>query len=1412
MRMKVFAVALVAIVLSGVGIGYGLFHLRTQAMQTGERLTASFAHMVAVQTTHSLQSLDLGLQLTNTALQQAHTQGNPSEEQIAETLLSSSRQLPFFFKLEFVDTRKGQRYTADQGAKVTLQRDTGQQLPTLTESGIRLIAPSKGSATDPWVLSIARPVGRGAGEALQGVLVGYINPEYFNALWDRIDLGQQSSVSLFSSDGQLVMRSPFDIRAMGQNFGDRPLFAKYLREKPNGTFHSISPIDNIPRLLAYQTVADYPQWVAVVGMSYALLLDPWTRLAITSVSIWAVASVVILVLCYLLQHALLLKIASTTGMQNMAQRFAMSTDAAGVGVWDWQLKTDTWFASSTYYTMLGYADEQGAGNREQWLARVHPEDRELVAQKIRTSLTSESAAYQYEARIQHANGDYRWVHVLGRVLERSDTGKPQRLMGVRIDITDRKNTEEALRRSESFSLAILDSVAAEIAVLDPQGLIVAVNAPWRKFALENAAQAGQIPAKTQTGNNYLHACQTSPHSPVAQEGQQASEGISAVLQGLQDSFSMEYACHTATQERWFNMSVTPLGTHGDGAVVTHIDITERKSQQTLLKLSEQVFAQSLEGIMVTNAKGRVVIVNHAFTDISGFTLEEVLGKHPRSLASKRHDDSFHQAITEAVVNHGTWQGEIWSERKDGSDYPQWLKVSVVRDAMGKVCNFVGTFSDISEQKANQEKINWLSHFDPVTGLPNRFLLQDRATHAISIAQRAGQQVTIMMLALDHFRTINDTFGHATGDHVLQQVAQRLKHAVRDQDTLARMEGKEFVLVLPDTQAGGAAHFATQLLEKVSRPYTVNGQEHALSATMGIAMFPDNGSDFDALIRAAQIAMHRAQSTSRGTFKFYNDDIYRQIKARDQLGKALRSAIALDQLSVVYQPLADLQTGRISGVEALVRWQHPELGSVSPVQFIPIAEESGLIKSIGEWVLRKACSDMQAWQGNGIHVPHVAVNVSPLQFEDADLIAQVQRALTDYQVDPALVYLEVTESALMDDVEKSEAMLKALKVLGVRLSLDDFGTGYSSLSYLKRFPFDKVKIDQSFVRDVGTSRTDVVIVKVIVAMAHGLGLTVIAEGVETESQCEIMRNNVCDEIQGYFFSRPVSATAITELFTQGLALPTELLRFRKPQRTLLLVDDDTNVLASLKRLFRKDGHKLLTASSGAQALETLATHKVDVIVSDQRMPGMTGVEFFRAAKVSHPDTIRIILSGYTELQSVTDAINEGAIYRFLTKPWDDDQLRDHIRKAFEFKELLEENQQLDMKIRTSNQELVSANVQLNDVLARTRHQVARDETTLAVVRDALECIALPIMGLDDKDDIIFVNDAAERLLEFLGPMLGENLRTRFLAFHTVISALDEHEVGTVTINNKEVQLSWSLMGSRSKSRGKIVVFTGGKVTF
>ena len=960
----------------------------------------------------------------------------------------------------------------------------------------------------------------------------------------------------------------------------------------------------------------------------------------------------------------------------------------------------------------------------------------------------------------------------------------------------RKRSDEALRASEERNRAITQSAYDAIITTDSSGHI----AGWNRgaqiiFGYTERETLGQpmtllIPQRYQA--RHLGGMQR-----MNSGAEPRIIGKTVELNGLRkggQEFPLEL-----TLAKWQS---------ADGWFVTGIirDMTQSKAKETQLKLAAQVFAQGLEGIIVGDALGNIVMVNAAFTTITGYTEVEVLGKNPRILSSGRQSPAFYEAMWGAINTLGHWSGEIWNRRKDGTVYPEWLTISAMRDEQGETTHYVGNISDLSAAKAAETRIQWLSHFDVLTGLPNRTLLQDRTDNAISMAQRDSEPLTMMMIGIDHFQSINDSLGYVIGDELLLAMAKRLSGFVREQDTVARLGGNEFVLVLPGTSSSGAAHLATGLLLKLAQPYQLGGHEIALTASIGIASFPENGGDFNALFKSVEIATHRAQASGRDTFQFYSDAMYQQVLARDRMTQALRHAIELEQLHLNYQPLVDLQTGQISGMEALLRWEHPELGSVPPSEFIPVAEESGFIKSIGEWVLRRACQDIRVWLDKGIQVPHVAVNVSPLQFRDNDLIAQITSALADFKVDPALIYIEVTESALMDDVPRSEAMLNQIKELGLKLSLDDFGTGYSSLSYLKRFPFDKVKIDQSFVRDITTSQSDNVLVKVIVSMAHGLGLKVIAEGVETEAQCEIMRTSVCDEIQGYFFSRPISAPAIEELFSEGRQLPPHLLRLKKPQRTLLLVDDEPNIVASLKRLFRRDGHLILTAGSGAEGLQMLSQHKVDVIISDQRMPGMTGVEFLRVAKVHYPDTIRIVLSGYTELQSVTDAINEGAVYRFLTKPWEDDQLREHVQKAFEYKELQEENQQLDIKIRTTNQELVAANRQLGEVLEKKRHQIERDSTSLTIVRELLQHIPMPVIGVDDDGLIAFVNIEAENLFVDAWPVLGRDLTIALPMLEAAIAVMSEGLSGEMTIANQRYGVKWNNMGIHSQSRGKIITLT------
>ena len=843
--------------------------------------------------------------------------------------------------------------------------------------------------------------------------------------------------------------------------------------------------------------------------------------------------------------------------------------------------------------------------------------------------------------------------------------------------------------------------------------------------------------------------------------------------------------------------------HITGGIIAWRDDSERQAGQAQLKLAAQVFAQGREGVTVTDAHGCIVMVNQAFTEITGFSEAEILGRNPSALSSGRQGEAFYTDMWGAINTHGSWCGEIWNRRKDGTEYPEWLTISAVRDGQGAVTNYVGTFSDISEQVAARERIDWLSHFDPLTALPNRALLADRCAQHISTAHREGKPLAMMVLGIDKFRLINDTRGHAVGDQLLVAFAQRIGNNLREPDTVARVAGDEFVLVLPGGTVEGASLLALRLLHALQLPYTIDGAEFDITASIGVAIYPQDGLGFEDLFTAATVALHQAKGLGQAKHQFYNAAMFQSTVAQVALASALRGAVAQGQFRLHYQPFADLQTGIVGGMEALLRWTHPVLGEISPSRFIPVAESTGLILEIGAWVLRQACSDLRDWRARGVPAPTISVNLSPVQFRDEALVAHVRATLHEFDIPPNLISIELTEGALMEDVAHSEAVLRALKLAGVHLSLDDFGTGYSSLSYLKRFPFDKVKIDQSFVRGIGTIAQDAVIAKVVISMAHGLGLRVIAEGVETEAQCEFMRSNMCDEIQGYFFSHPLAKADIEALLVEGRHLPGHLVRVHTRQRTLLLVDDEINVVSALKRLLRLDGYRILSANSGQQGLEMLADNAVDIIVSDQRMPGMSGVDFLRQAKILYPDTIRIVLSGYTELKSVTDAINEGAVYRFLTKPWEDSQLRTFIREAFEHKELADENAQLNLKVRTANQELAASNRQLQEVLGRQQHEITRGELSLRVVRDALQYVPLPVIGLDDEGVVAFINAQAQTLLSGTGDLLGVELASVLPDLGAVLQVLPQGELASLRIADQPCQLRWHRMGEHSTASGKLL---------
>lgn len=740
----------------------------------------------------------------------------------------------------------------------------------------------------------------------------------------------------------------------------------------------------------------------------------------------------------------------------------------------------------------------------------------------------------------------------------------------------------------------------------------------------------------------------------------------------------------------------------------------------------------------------------------------------------------------------------------------WIhgRVSTVRDKEGKLVGLRGLMVDITALKDAQKKLVHLASYDELTGLPNRSLLQDRLRQAMAQADRSGDMVAILLLDLDRFKNINDSLGHDVGDVVLQTVAGRLIGILRDIDTMARFGGDEFMIMLTDiARVEDITPIAQNAVECLTLPFTVGAHELFLTASIGISVYPRDGKDVPTLLKDADAAMYRAKESGKNRFEFFTAEMNSAAVHRLQFENQMRQALARQEFVLHYQPQADLDSGNITGVEALVRWQHPELGMVPPVEFIPLAEETGLIVPLGEWILEAACRQAVAWQAAGLPELRMAVNVSVRQFAEHNLTQVVERILHDTGLAPSLLKLELTESLLMQETEGMIEVILGLRKLGVRLSVDDFGTGYSSLSYLRRFPVTSVKIDQSFVRSITTDPASATLVRSIIGMAHEMNLRVIAEGVETEGHLGFLAYHRCDEIQGYWLSHPLPPDECAAFIQRFEGLPALGIGEKPQERLLLLVDDEVNIATSLKRLLRSDGYRILTATSGQEGLELLATNPVGVIISDQRMPAMTGVEFFRRVKDIYPDTVRIVLSGYTELKSVTDAINEGAIYKFLTKPWDDEQLRDHVREAFQRYELKQENARLGRELERANAELSEVNRDLEMRVAEKTEQIRHNVSILQVSQEILEHLPAAVIGIDDEGLVVIANRQADLLLALggdgllLGANAAECLPPALAAF--AAEASDAPRM-LMLEDGRRVSAICHRMGDLCKARGTIVV--------
>lgn len=555
------------------------------------------------------------------------------------------------------------------------------------------------------------------------------------------------------------------------------------------------------------------------------------------------------------------------------------------------------------------------------------------------------------------------------------------------------------------------------------------------------------------------------------------------------------------------------------------------------RLASTVFEAASEGIVILDPTYKMLTVNQAFSRISGYAVEELVGRRVDELACSRDARRHFPIIQASLAEHDSWLGELVETRKNGELYPQWLQLKVVRDDAAQVSHIVAFITDLSARRIVEARVRHLTHFDELTGLANRLLFKERLEEANQrVRQGTSRNLALLHIDLDRFKLLNDSLGPELADQVLQKIAERLTKALPEADTISRLSSDEFA-VLFDAYGSltSLARVATRLMGKLSRPIVVDGHELVVSASMGISLLPDGARDIAQLVSQANKAMQQAKHLGGGTFQFFSHSLQHGTLERLQLENQLRKAIGERKLSVFYQPKLCLKNGRLDSAEALVRWDHPELGSVSPSDFIALVEETGLIVLIGEFVLREACRQAAQWQEAGLAPIRVSVNLSGHQLRQGNLVSLVRQVLEDTGLAPHCLELEITESQLLENVDYVIATFQQLHELGVKLAIDDFGTGYSSLSYLKRFAVDYVKIDQTFIRGVGTCVEDDAITKAIIAMAHSLELKVVAEGVENEVQLAFLKEHQCDEVQGYLISSPTNAQAMADLLRAGVAI-------------------------------------------------------------------------------------------------------------------------------------------------------------------------------------------------------------------------------------------------------------------------------------
>ncbi|HET7833812.1 MAG TPA: EAL domain-containing protein [Gallionella sp.] len=1033
-----------------------------------------------------------------------------------------------------------------------------------------------------------------------------------------LDANNEASVSLGHSHEELLQLSIFDVSAHVRpgsewhaflhrfSASGQQIFESQMRRRDGSEF----PVEMNARLLQ----RDNHDYVVAVARDLTNLRQQETQLRLQLAALNASANAIVL------------------------------TDRNAVIQWSNQAFSD----------MTGYSASEAIGKHPNELIRSGVQTREFYAALWKTILSGQ--VWRGEVVNKRKDGTlYQEEMTITPV--RDENREITHFVAVKQDITARKEAERAVQESHDQLNALIEAIPDAIFFKDGESRWLITN--------ETAKKLFHLHGFDWQGKTEMELAAARPEFRVAHESCRIDDEKAWEAGKL--SLFEERVADESGHVREFEVRKVPLfGPENErkGLVIIGRDISERKQTEEQLREAAAVMQSTHEGVVICDATPKIIAINAAYTDITGYSAPEVIGQHPKVFSSGHSDLSFHDAIWKNLLRDGHWQGEVWNRRKSGEVYPQLLTISTVYDDQHLPMRYVGVFADISQLKENQAQLEFMALHDPLTKLPNRSLVEQRLKQEIELAHRHKHHVGVLFIDLDRFKLVNDSFGHLVGDELLCDVSTRLNARLREGDTLGRLGGDEFILLVsPLRDSQDAAIVARDFISVLSAPFQLpDGHEVFIGGSIGISLFPQDGETVSELMKNADAAMYLAKESGRNQYSFYSKELNADARSRLTMENDLRRAVLQNELMLHYQPIVDLRTGKICGAEALARWRQGNNQWISPTKFIPLSEKSGVILMIGNWVINQACMQIRKWLDEGLANVRVAINISARQFRSGNLDKLVAQALKKYNISAQHLELELTESMLMHEHDEAVATMQKLKQIGVKISLDDFGTGYSSFSYLSRFPIDTLKIDQSFVRNVVIERDATEIASAIIGLAHRMGLRVVAEGVETEAQLAYLRENGCDEIQGYRFSTPLTPQDFADLLRSGKTLPNP--EETCPARHLLIVSDKPDILKDIELSLHDEDYCIHTADGSHAGLESLALNQAQVILVKQHPPGMDGPDFLSRAREINPHSIRILLADQDDnLATLSQAVNSGTAGKLLTHPIAEDHLRKHVLEAF-----------------------------------------------------------------------------------------------------------------------------------------------------